>query len=409
MTGSLSIGLLSWAYPPEKSGLSRAAREIAESLAARGHGVRVFTMDRDVREDGAVSVIGCALQEGSALARVRSLGAAGHLAAPFALWRAVLAEHKRQPFDILEATNWYAPGLFIAADPRLRLVTRNSTPAATSIETASTLRARIDKASACMIEKISARLSSRLISNTPDHGEKMAALYGVPPPGPGHDVIGLSLPASLLERAEAASYPHETAPVRLLFIGRNEARKGADVLFPALERLAASAALPAFSIDIVGIAEDEIAPLSANLRPRVTFHHRLDDHALHDAMADAHIIAAPSRYESFGLVYQEALAFGRPVVACAEDPSARRFIGATGAGSLAACSEPGALAKALSAMIAEPERRRACRKAALSAAGRFTRETLGLETERAYRSVLTAPRTDAGAPARPPAVRRLRA
>ena len=66
--------------------------------------------------------------------------------------------------------------------------------------------------------------------------------------------------------------------------------------------------------------------LTETVLSKLTCHHRVDEATLHDLMEAAHVIVAPSRYESFGLVYQEAMMFGRPVVACAEDPSARLFI-----------------------------------------------------------------------------------
>ena len=85
----MRIGLLTWAYPPEKSGLSRAAREITQALAQAGHDVRVFTMDRRTHErDGAVEVIGCGVGEGSIAARLRKLAGIGHLVGPLEIGRA---------------------------------------------------------------------------------------------------------------------------------------------------------------------------------------------------------------------------------------------------------------------------------------------------------------------------------
>ena len=141
----MRTALLAWDYPPAPSGLSTAAREIAESLAEAGAEVTVFTLDRTGRRRvGGVAVVGLALPAGGALARLRLLGPAGHLAAPVAFRRAVLAAHGRAPFDVVEATNWYAPAALLAGRRGLPLVTRSSTPAAFTRDPAGTLRDRLD-------------------------------------------------------------------------------------------------------------------------------------------------------------------------------------------------------------------------------------------------------------------------
>ena len=381
----MRIGLLTWAYPPEKSGLSRAAREIAQALAQAGHDVRVFTMDRQTREsDGAVGVIGCGVRDGSFAAGVRKLAGIGHLVGPIAFHRAVKAEHARRPFDVIEATNWYAPGLAIALLGPAPLATRNSTPAATSAATATALRDRFDRYVAMLFERWSARRGV-LISNTALHAKKIAALYAVPGPGAKHAVIGLSLPPEITARGQAAAYPTET-PVELLFVGREEHRKGFDALLDALTILSDDATVAPFRLTIVGVTDAALADLPDAARAHARCYHRVDEATLHDLMAAAHIVVAPSRYESFGLVYQEAMMFGRPVVACAEDPSARLFIGASGAGLLAATCTGADLAAPLRHLINDAGARAHFAAASRAAAGQFTRETLATQTIAAYRT-----------------------
>lgn len=391
----MEIGLLSWAYPPTKSGLSRAAREIAQSLAAAGHGVRVLTLDRTERTwDDAVEVIGCAPRPGSRLDRMRGIPGLGHLGGPLAFKRAARAEHRRRPFDVIEATNWYAPGLAIALSGPAPLVTRASTPVATSSRPPASLRDRIDLAVARGAERLAARRSAGMISNTAAHGMKIATLYGVAPPGPAHAVIGLSLPPAIVARGRAAAYPATATPVELLFVGRAERRKGYDALFAALPMLAAEAearTLPDFRLTMIGLAEREVDALPAPAAARLRLFHRVEEERLHDHLAAAHIVVAPSRYESFGLVYQEAMMFGRPILACAEDPSARLFVGETGAGLLASRCDGPAIAATLRRLIADPTLRDRLRRTSRAAAGRFTRETLAQETLAAYRAAIGRP------------------
>lgn len=385
----MMVGLLTWAYPPEKSGLTRAAREIAQSLSEEGHDVCVFTLDRRARErDGAVRVIGCGPRPGSRAERWRRVAAIGHLVAPLAFRRAVLAEHARRPFDVIEGTNWYAPGVALALLGPVPFVLRNSTPAATSAAGARGWRDRLDRGAAMLLEALAARRSSALISNTADHRAKVAALYGVPAAAPDHAVIGLSLPPEIVARGRAAAYAPHAGPVELLFIGRDEHRKGFDALLAALTLLSGAATLPDFRMTIVGAEEAAFAQLSDAARARLRTFHRVPEPVLHDLLAATDVVVAPSRYESFGLVYQEAMMFGRPVVACAEDPSARLFIGASGAGLLAERCDGAALAAVLERLIRDPALRAALAATSRAAAGRFTRATLGRETAQVYRTAI---------------------
>ncbi len=399
----MRIALLTWAYPPEKSGLSRAAAEIAQALAGAGHDVRVVTMDRTGRGwDGAVEVIG-AVEQGW-LARLRCWPGIGHLCGPAMIARTVRRLRAERPFDVVEATNWYAPGLWVALTGRAPLVTRNSTPVATSAAKPRSLRDRIDRWAAVTLEALSARASSGLISNTEAHGAKIAALYGTQAPGAGHAVIGLSLPPDIVEAGRTASYPPGNDVLRLLFVGRNEPRKGTDALIgalPALAREADAGTLPDFRLTMIGLHRAELDRLPPAALRRIDSFHRVEDDALHAALAKADIVVAPSRYESFGLVYQEAMTFGRPIAACGEDPSARLFVGGSGAGLLADDCTADALGAILRRMLRDGDLRQALSTAARVAAGRFTRAGLAAETVAAYGAAVKGRSRAASSPGRP--------
>ncbi|MGU3282409.1 glycosyltransferase family 4 protein [Methylobacterium mesophilicum] len=389
----MRTALLAWDYPPSSSGLSTAAREIAESLAEAGADVTVFTLDRIGRERvGGVTVIGISLPPGSSLARLRIWGTVGHLAAPLAFRRAVLAEHARAAFDVVEATNWYAPAVLLTGRRDLPLVTRSSTPAAFTRNGNPNLRDRLDGAAADRLERRQAQGSAGLIANTQAHAEVIARAYELSGRRP-EAVIGLSLPPGIATAAQAAPYPVAgTGPVRLLFVGRAEARKGFDALLNAMAILAAEQVrgeLPSFSLDLVGVPPGDMpADLSEAARSRIRARGRIDAQGLAEAYAGAHVVLAPSRYESFGLVYQEALAYGRPVVACAEDASARAFVGVPEAGPLAKAATGPAIAEALRPLLRDPALRSAYRIRALAAAGRFDRASLGRETLDLYRRAI---------------------
>ena len=196
-----------------------------------------------------------------------------------------------------------------------------------------------------------------MIANTSEHGAVIARAYGLSGRQP-EAVIGLSLPPEIAAAARGAPYPEDEGPARLLFVGRAEARKGFDALLAAVAILAEEArrgAVPAFVLDLVGVpATDLPADIPEAARACIRARGRVPAEDLAHAYAEAHAVLAPSRYESFGLVYQEALAYGRPVVACAQDASARRFVGGPGAGPLAKEATGPALADALRPLLADP-------------------------------------------------------
>lgn len=114
--------------------------------------------------------------------------------------------------------------------------------------------------------------------------------------------------------------------VRVLFVGRLESRKGIDVLFEAIVRVFER--YDNAVLDIVG--DDTILKpdgstykadflkleLPRNIRSRIVFHGRVEEDELRQFYKNCDIFVAPSRYESFGLVFLEALMFGKPVIGC---------------------------------------------------------------------------------------------
>ncbi|SES24331.1 Glycosyltransferase involved in cell wall bisynthesis [Rhizobium sp. NFR03] len=392
----MRTALIAWDYPPSPSGLSTAAREIAESLVAQGCDVTVFSGDRSgtSMSDG-VRIVGCAIPERSGLGRLRTYAGIGHVAAPRRFRDALLSAHAAVPFDVVEATNWYAPAVLLGGRRDLPLVTRNSTPASWSRESRLSPRNRLDAWAADMLERRQANGSAALISNTAEHGRRIAELYGLDARRP-HATIGLSLSQTVLTRAGEAEYPPAEEPFRLLFVGRAEARKGFHEFMDAIARVAEEAdagLVPDFQVDLLGVPDSDLPEkLPASARRRVHALGRQPDGVLFDLYEAAHIVAAPSRYESFGLVYQEAIAFGRPILASAEDPSAREFVGQTGAGLLASATEGRAIAERLRELLTSGTLREELRMKALRAAGTFTRATLGRQTLEVYQQAIAGHR-----------------
>ncbi|NJO82508.1 MAG: glycosyltransferase [Blastochloris sp.] len=88
----------------------------------------------------------------------------------------------------------------------------------------------------------------------------------------------------------------------------------------------------------------------------------IDDTDLAAAYARADLFALPSRFEGYGLVYAEALAYGLPILACAVGPLPA-LIGAE-AGLLVPPNDQAALNNGLRRLLHDPELRRAMAAAA---------------------------------------------
>lgn len=121
--------------------------------------------------------------------------------------------------------------------------------------------------------------------------------------------------------------PRDDGQIRLLFVGRLESRKGIDTLLAAAPEILK--AHPNAILDIVG---DDTVPrsdgatykdeflekaLPKRIGERIVFHGRVEEDELLGFYRDCDVFLAPSKYESFGLVFLEAMVFGKPVIACA--------------------------------------------------------------------------------------------
>lgn len=148
---------------------------------------------------------------------------------------------------------------------------------------------------------------------------------------------------------------------RIVFVGRLERRKGAEVLLAALALLATrpdtgTGAGTNARVELTVVGDGPLRPrLEAGAPARVTFRGRLEDGALADEVAAADVLVAPSLDgESFGVVLLEAMAAGTAVVA-SDLPGYR--LAAGDAARFVVPGDPAALAEALGALLADDEAR----------------------------------------------------
>jgi len=140
----------------------------------------------------------------------------------------------------------------------------------------------------------------------------------------------------------------------VLCVGRaSDPNKGVATLVRALARLPREARVTL--VDHAASSAPKWArALGCGDRLRVTG--RVSAEELRRLYRRASVVAVPSRYEGFGLPAVEALACGTPVVASAAG-ALPEVLGAVGGGILVPPGSPRALADALAALLADPERR----------------------------------------------------
>jgi glycosyltransferase involved in cell wall biosynthesis len=122
-----------------------------------------------------------------------------------------------------------------------------------------------------------------------------------------------------LSKEDLAARAHEPGPLRLLFLGNVIPRKGLHTLLAALALLPRNA----WRLTIVGSLEVD-APYvhqiqrqiaDVDLSGQIEFTGPLEEEDLAARLAASQVLAVPSSYEGFGIVYLEGMAFGLPALA----------------------------------------------------------------------------------------------
>lgn len=204
--------------------------------------------------------------------------------------------------------------------------------------------------------------------------------------------------------------------VRALAVGRLEKRKGTQLLFRALPSLLAE--YPNLKVRFIGADNSAADGWFAQhgctyadfwhrawpaLADRVDFSGSVDDKELPGAYAEADFVLAPSLYESFGLVYLEAMRASLPVVALKTGAAIELFPRGEADGALLV-DEPveRTLTAAISELIRDVERR-----SRIGNAGRqrfethFTADRMASDSLRFYEQVAECQPLERGVASRP--------
>lgn len=166
-------------------------------------------------------------------------------------------------------------------------------------------------------------------------------------------VAGIADPVIVPNGVEIAAYDDGPKVAdRVMFLGRDDERKGLDVLLAAWP--AVKQRVPAATLSVVG-AERVVDDAS------ITFHGRISDEAKRAELAAAQVFCAPNLGgESFGIILVEAMASGCAIVASALPA----FTHVTaGTAELTAVGDAHGIEEAIVALLRDDDRREVRRRA----------------------------------------------
>ena len=350
---SLSVCLVSAEYPPETTagGVGTYTHDLAHGLMRLGHRVTVVSATpaggvETTRHDSGVRIVRVAPKQ--SLRRRVALRGKGPLLRSLVARsdRVIEAIHDLGPFDVVEAPLWNGEASSWDGLAGTPLVTRLVTPVFTSMKI-------LESPPALELEELERRqclASTCLAAISTAIGELVVSHYGLQSSVLVHAPLGIRIP-------NAIPSPRSTVP-RLLYVGRLERRKGISDLLAALPAVLKNC--PSAVVDLVGqdtgqgprgltyaaLADEMLDP---DVRSRVTFHGFVPKERLASFYARASVFVAPSLYESFGLVYLEAMSLGVPVVGT--DVGGVSEIVDDTVGRLVAAGDPGALALACTHLL----------------------------------------------------------
>jgi hypothetical protein len=403
----LHLCFFSQEYPPGAvGGIGRFSRELAVGLAELGHHVHVLTRGTDHHTVD--------LEDGVWVHRIvpeyHPLPAAPIV--PRSIWEysATLTEellriHRHRPVDLVELPLWDSEGIAAILDGTVPTVVSLHTPLPAALEFSPQwksdrdhherhIRPLLALEPICLERCDFIRANSDAVIGEIERGHAIRldrAKLGVVPHGFG-------APVAPVAPASAAFATKASAAVEVLFVGRLERRKGIDLLLDAAASLLPT--MPNLRFTIVGDdslpgpggrtyrQEFEAKHAALARSGAVRFTGSVPEARLDRAYAECNIFAAPSRYESFGLVLVEAMRHGKPAVAC-DIGGMREVIVRGETGLLVPPDDVRALADAIRALATdETLRDRLGRRSLEVYRETFTRAATARRASRFYRDVL---------------------
>ncbi len=399
----LRICLLSATYPPAQfDGIARLTHLMARGLFELGHTVHVIA--RGEREtvtfrDGAyVHRIPYRLERYDRYRRYPTLyhtlnySHAVHERVKRLLWN--------DGVQIVDSPIWQFEGLVTAVGGLLPVVVR----LVTSYRQIAAMQGLHDDNARLMgdVEELFLRQADHLLPNTAATLATVRRLYDLPDLDGRYTIV----PYGIVPAPDEATRPFDTDrppdTLTVLFVGRLEQRKGILDLFAAIPAVVKRVKNVRFLLagqdnsHHDGFQQREgmdyptyFARRYGEYGSHVRFLGRVSDEELNGLYRSCDLFVAPSLYESFGLIYLEAMNYAKPVIGC-RSGGVPEVVEEGVTSLLVEPHSPDALADALVTLLQSPRRLRemglAGRQRLLE---RFTYLEMARRFAQAYRQVIT--------------------
>lgn len=226
---------------------------------------------------------------------------------------------KKFGIQIVEAPLWDAQGFVSSLTCPVPLVVRLVTPLCKFVEIQG-LTIIKDLKLANWLEGETLRRSDLLIAISSNIGNLISEHHNIPNMMITYGPLGIKLPdKNLLNTSQ------QNEKLNILYVGRLEKRKGVETLFRSIPQVVEKVPNVTFTIagndtDLTPAGESYKKYILTNLDNKyhkyINFTGFVTSEKLQNLYRFCDIFVAPSLYESFGQIYIEAMAWGKPVIGC---------------------------------------------------------------------------------------------
>jgi glycosyltransferase involved in cell wall biosynthesis len=400
----LSICLFSREFPAETAwgGIGTYTYYLAHGLAVKGHRIHVITETLDKErtyQDGTVTVHRI-LNEPVFLNRDGNKEFTNRLEYSRRLYSKFLELHKEYKFDLVEGPNFAAEAYCLAFKKPVPLVTRIHSSFNGIINTWDWDRT-LDHDLSCFMEDSVILKSDLVVFSTEGNKQFIFDNMGIRPENVRVIPLGIPLPSG-----QPAGEEYKKNEV--LFVGRIEKRKGVDALVRSIPLVLEHVPEASFRFvgrdtfphdgecQFSGQAQDSytkklLESLPEGCRSKVEFTGYVTNEVLQQCYQQCDVFVAPSLYESFGLIYLEAMAYGKPVIGCRVG-GVPEIISDGDTGLLIELNDHEQCAHAIITLLQDREKRDAIgERARHHVAEHFSLERMITGVEHAYRQLLEKP------------------